>query len=83
MDKLGKSLERSTGKRGGAEINQTLDKLHSDWTKLDSLWASRNRRLEQGLDLQKLNKEADRIDASLSGHEARLRIQDVGVRKGK
>ncbi|XP_067099877.1 spectrin beta chain, non-erythrocytic 5 [Osmerus mordax] len=78
MDKLGKSLERSTGARGGAEIHRTLDKLHSEWTKLDSLWASGNRRLEQGLELQKLNKEADRIDASLSGHEARLRIQDLG-----
>ncbi|KAL0969732.1 hypothetical protein UPYG_G00231540 [Umbra pygmaea] len=79
MEKLGKSLEeQSRGKRGVKDIQQTLGKLNQEWTKLDRLWGSRNRTLEQGLELQKLNQEADRIEAALSGHEARLKVKDLG-----
>nr|XP_029543639.1 spectrin beta chain, non-erythrocytic 5 [Oncorhynchus nerka] len=79
MEKLGKSLEeQSRGNRGVKDVQQTLGKLSQEWTKLDKLWGSRNRRLEQGLELQKLNQEADRIEAALSGHEARLKVKDLG-----
>lgn len=81
MEKLGKSLEeQSRGNRGVKDVQQTLGKLSQEWTKLDKLWGSRNRRLEQGVELQKLNQEADRIEAALSGHEARLKVKDLGVR---
>ncbi|XP_072545910.1 spectrin beta chain, non-erythrocytic 5 [Salminus brasiliensis] len=75
MEKLGESLESSSGRK---DVQQTLAKLNHEWNKLDKLWSSQNRRLQQGLDLQKLNKEADRIDATISGHEARLKINDLG-----
>ncbi|XP_078145742.1 spectrin beta chain, non-erythrocytic 5 [Centroberyx gerrardi] len=80
MEKLGKSLQQgsSNGKRGGVDIQQTLDKLNADWSKLDRMWASRNQLLEQGVELQRLNQEGDRIEAALSGHEARLRVKDLG-----
>ncbi|XP_068456287.1 spectrin beta chain, non-erythrocytic 5 [Clinocottus analis] len=80
MEELGESLQRgsSNGKTGGVDIQQTLDKLKADWSELDELWASRRERLEQGAELQKLNQEGDRIEAALSGHEARLRVKDVG-----
>ncbi|KAM6973270.1 spectrin beta chain, non-erythrocytic 5 [Aplochiton taeniatus] len=78
LENLGKSLDQISGKRGGVDIQMTLDDLNDDWSKLDRLWASRNRHLEQGVELQKMNKEADRIEASLSGHEARLRVKDLG-----
>uniref|UniRef100_A0A8C8K4M3 Spectrin beta chain, non-erythrocytic 5 n=1 Tax=Oncorhynchus tshawytscha TaxID=74940 RepID=A0A8C8K4M3_ONCTS len=79
MEKLGKSLEeQSRGNRGVKDVQQTLGKLSQEWTKLDKLWGSRNRRLEQGVELQKLNQEADRIEAALSGHEARLKVKDLG-----
>ncbi|KAK5857872.1 hypothetical protein PBY51_011085 [Eleginops maclovinus] len=80
MEKLGKSLllGSSNGKAGDVDVQQTLDKLKADWSKLDNLWASRKERLEQGVELQRLNQEGDRIEATLSGHEARLRVQDVG-----
>ncbi|XP_010891275.2 spectrin beta chain, non-erythrocytic 5 isoform X2 [Esox lucius] len=79
MEKLGKSLEdQSSGNRGVKDIHQTLGKLNQEWTKLDRLWGSRNRTLEQGVELQKLNQEADRIEAALSGHEARLKVKDLG-----
>ncbi|XP_049319614.1 spectrin beta chain, non-erythrocytic 5 isoform X1 [Astyanax mexicanus] len=75
MEKLGNSLEASSG---GKDVQQTLAKLNHEWNKLDKLWASRNKRLQQTLELQKLNTEADRIDATISGHEARLKINDLG-----
>uniref|UniRef100_UPI0037E8FE98 spectrin beta chain, non-erythrocytic 5 n=1 Tax=Semicossyphus pulcher TaxID=241346 RepID=UPI0037E8FE98 len=80
MEKLGKALQHgsSNGKSGGVDIQQSLDKLNADWSKLDKLWTSRKERLEQGVELQRLNQEGDRIEAALSGHEARLRVKDVG-----
>ncbi|XP_035467370.2 spectrin beta chain, non-erythrocytic 5 isoform X2 [Scophthalmus maximus] len=78
--KLGESLQQSSSNRttGSADIQQTLDSLTADWSKLDRLWTSGKQRLEQGVELQRLNQEADRIEATLSGHEARLRVKDVG-----
>ncbi|XP_029982912.1 spectrin beta chain, non-erythrocytic 5 [Sphaeramia orbicularis] len=80
MEKLGKSLQQSSssGRTGGGDIQQTLDGLRADWSKLDKLWLSRKQRLEQEVELQRLNQEGDRIETALSGHEARLRVKDVG-----
>ncbi|XP_076156260.1 spectrin beta chain, non-erythrocytic 5 [Alosa pseudoharengus] len=71
LEKLGNTLET-------AEVRRTLAQLEEEWTGLDRLWSGRKRRLEQGLELQKLNLEADRIEATLSAHEARLRVTDLG-----
>lgn len=79
---MGKSLQQSYEmKSRGVDIQQTLDSLNADWSELDQLWANRKQRLEQELELQRLNQEGDRIEAALSGHEARLRVKDVGVRR--
>ncbi|XP_036450101.1 spectrin beta chain, non-erythrocytic 5 isoform X2 [Colossoma macropomum] len=78
MEKLGESLKASSGDKVTKDVQQTLAKLNHEWSKLDKLWSSRNRRLQQGLELQKLNMEADRIDATISSHEARLKIKDLG-----
>ncbi|KAF7648029.1 hypothetical protein LDENG_00163000 [Lucifuga dentata] len=80
MEKLGKMLQHrsSNGTTGGVDIQKTIDKLSGDWSKLDRMWASRNQHLQQGVELQRLNQEGDRIEAALSGHEARLRVKDVG-----
>lgn len=81
---MGESLlhSSSNGKTetGSTDIQQTLDELSADWSKLDRLWASKKQRLEQGVELQRLNQEGDRIEATLSGHEARLKVKDVGVK---
>ncbi|XP_034530593.1 spectrin beta chain, non-erythrocytic 1 [Notolabrus celidotus] len=76
MEKLGKSLQQ--GSTGAVDVQQTLDKLDADWFKLDKMWSSRKEHLEQEVELQRLNQEGDRIEATLSGHEARLRVNDVG-----
>lgn len=82
MEKLGKSLQQGSNRTmGGVDIQQTLDNLTADWSKLDRMWTSRKQHLEEGLELQRLNQEGDRIEAALSGHEARLRVRDVGVRR--
>ncbi|XP_026142105.1 spectrin beta chain, non-erythrocytic 5 isoform X1 [Carassius auratus] len=78
MEKLGQSLEVASGEKGAKDVQQTLTKLDNEWSQLDKLWSSRNRRLEQGLEFQKLNTEADRIEATISGHEARLKVRDLG-----
>ncbi|XP_047467733.1 spectrin beta chain, non-erythrocytic 5 [Mugil cephalus] len=63
---------------GGVDIQQTLDTLNAEWSQMDKLWTERKQHLEQSLELQRLNQEGDRIEATLSGHEARLRVKDVG-----
>ncbi|TRY84982.1 hypothetical protein DNTS_028857 [Danionella cerebrum] len=77
-DNLGQSLKVVSGEKGAKDVQQMLIKLNHEWSELDKLWSSRNRRLEQGVEFQKLNKEADRIEATISGHEARLKIRDLG-----
>ncbi|XP_028993920.1 spectrin beta chain, non-erythrocytic 1 isoform X2 [Betta splendens] len=80
VETLGRSLLQgsSNGKTGGVNIQKMLENLSTDWVKLDRVWTRRKQHLEQELELQRLNQEADRIEAALSGHEARLRVQDVG-----
>lgn len=82
MQTLAKALLKGSadGKMGSVDIQQTLDALTADWSNLDKMWTSRKERLEQEVELQRLNQEGDRIEAALSGHEARLRVKDVGVR---
>ncbi|XP_066510159.1 spectrin beta chain, non-erythrocytic 5 [Hoplias malabaricus] len=78
LEKLNESLEKLPEGKVAKDVQQTVAKLNHEWNKLDKLWSSRNRKLQQGLELQKLNKEADRIDATISGHEARLKVKDLG-----
>lgn len=78
MENLGQSLQK--GKTGGLDIQQTLNGLGADCSEVDRLWVSRRQQLEQEVELQRLNQEADRIEATLSGHEARLKVTEVGVR---
>ncbi|KAF7704200.1 hypothetical protein HF521_021272 [Silurus meridionalis] len=78
MEKLAKSLEASSEEKVSKDIQQTLTQLNQEWSRLDKLWSSRNKRLEQALQLQKWNKDADRIDATIAGHEARLKVKDLG-----
>lgn len=79
MGRLGQSLH--TGKTEAMDIQRTMADLNDDLVRLEELWATRRQRLEQGLELQRLNQEGDRIEATLSGHEARLKVQDDGVRR--
>uniref|UniRef100_A0A8B9PGF4 Calponin-homology (CH) domain-containing protein n=1 Tax=Apteryx owenii TaxID=8824 RepID=A0A8B9PGF4_APTOW len=45
---------------------------------LEKMWEQRQKKLQDGLELQKFNREADCINAALSSHEAFLRGDDLG-----
>lgn len=68
------------GGTGGYDIQQTLNSLNAESSNVERLWVRGRQRLEQEVDLQRLNQEADRIEATLSGHQARLKVTEVGVR---
>ncbi|KAE8587142.1 hypothetical protein XENTR_v10021875, partial [Xenopus tropicalis] len=60
------------------EVRDALITLSKEYNALGDLWVERNKRLQQGLELQQFNKEADSINAALSSHEAFLRVNDLG-----
>lgn len=78
---MGEALQRAStrGRTEAADVNQTLRDLDDDLSRLEELWAASRGRLEQGVELQRFNQEGDRIETTLSGHEARLRVRDLGV----
>ncbi|KAG8449435.1 hypothetical protein GDO86_016185, partial [Hymenochirus boettgeri] len=60
------------------DVRETLITLCSEYNILSDLWVERNNRLQQNLELQQFNKEANSINAALSSHEAFLRLDDLG-----
>ncbi|NXO10573.1 SPTN5 protein, partial [Oriolus oriolus] len=60
------------------EVHQTMERLAKENKKLEEMWGKRWKKLQDGLELQKFNREGDRINAALSGHEAFLRGDDLG-----
>lgn len=78
MDQLAQSLQQ--GKTESVEVQRPLEDLNHELSRLGELWATRRQRLEHSLELQRLNQEGDRIEATLSGHRARLKVQADGVR---
>uniref|UniRef100_UPI00398EAE6B spectrin beta chain, non-erythrocytic 5 n=1 Tax=Pristiophorus japonicus TaxID=55135 RepID=UPI00398EAE6B len=60
------------------DVEQMMQKMMDMQAKLEDVWKERNAKLQEGLKLQQFNREADRIEATLSGHEAFLKIDDLG-----
>ncbi|KAM9294405.1 spectrin beta chain, non-erythrocytic 5 [Gastrophryne carolinensis] len=60
------------------EVQVSLVTLIQEYNGLGDLWVKRKNKLEQGLELQQFLREADRINAALSSHEAFLRVDDLG-----
>ncbi|KAM4663546.1 spectrin beta chain, non-erythrocytic 5 [Discoglossus pictus] len=60
------------------DVREALLTLTREYNVLSDLWVERKNRLEQGLELQKFQREADSINAALSSHEAFLRVDDLG-----
>ena len=56
-----------------------LAKLSADQREINQKWAEKERYLNEMLDLQLFNTEAERIDAATKGHEAFLEITNLGV----
>jgi len=56
-----------------------VERLAEENKELENMWEQRWKKLQDGLELQKFNREGDRINAALSSHEAFLRGDDLGV----
>lgn len=60
------------------DVSERLDKLHGLYQAVISDWLAKEARLQQCLELQQFNREADQIEATTSSHEAFLDFTDLG-----
>uniref|UniRef100_A0A183IDZ9 Calponin-homology (CH) domain-containing protein n=1 Tax=Soboliphyme baturini TaxID=241478 RepID=A0A183IDZ9_9BILA len=76
VNNLGMRLLRL--RRNDSEVQKTMQMLAADQNDVKQMWQSKQRHLEEMLDLQLFMREADRIDAATKGYQAFLDIKDVG-----
>ncbi|XP_031782461.2 spectrin beta chain, non-erythrocytic 1 isoform X3 [Nasonia vitripennis] len=60
------------------EVKERHEKLHGLYDNVTSTWLSKEAWLEQCLELQQFNREADQIDATTSSHATFLEFTDLG-----
>lgn len=60
------------------DVSERLDKLHGLYQAVTSDWMVKEAWLQQCLELQQFNREADQIEATTSSHEAFLEFTDLG-----
>ncbi|NXF34969.1 SPTN5 protein, partial [Nyctibius bracteatus] len=79
LEELGRQVihEQPSNSRT-VDVHQSMQRLAEENKELEKLWEQRQKKLQDGLELQKFNREGDRINAALSGHEAFLRGNDLG-----
>ncbi|XP_068802060.1 spectrin beta chain, non-erythrocytic 5 isoform X2 [Struthio camelus] len=79
LEELGRKVihEQPSNSRTG-EVHQSMERLAEENKLLEKMWEQRQKKLQDGLELHKFNREADRINAALSSHEAFLRGDDLG-----
>uniref|UniRef100_A0A8B9QPH1 Calponin-homology (CH) domain-containing protein n=1 Tax=Anas platyrhynchos TaxID=8839 RepID=A0A8B9QPH1_ANAPL len=70
---------KSQKERAGSSCPFNGKRLAQENKELEKMWEQRQKKLQDGLELQKFNREGDRINAALSSHEAFLRGDDLGV----
>ncbi|KAM6274075.1 spectrin beta chain, non-erythrocytic 5 [Porphyrio hochstetteri] len=79
LEKLGRKVIREQPSDGKSmDVHQSMEILAKENKELEKMWEQRWKNLQDGLELQKFNREGDRINAALSGHEAFLRGNDLG-----
>ncbi|NWS56399.1 SPTN5 protein, partial [Chunga burmeisteri] len=79
LEELGRKVihEQPSNSRT-VDVHQSMERLAEESKELEKMWEQRQKKLQDGLELQKFNREGDRINAALSGHEAFLRGDDLG-----
>ncbi|XP_043493138.1 spectrin beta chain, non-erythrocytic 5 isoform X1 [Polistes fuscatus] len=60
------------------DVRERLEKLHGLYRSVSSDWMAKEEWLQQCLELQQFNREADQIEATTSSHEAFLEFTDLG-----
>ncbi|NWY43671.1 SPTN5 protein, partial [Sylvia atricapilla] len=79
LEELGhKVVHQQPSNNRSRDVHDTMERLAKENKELVEMWEKRWKRLQDGLELQKFNREGDRINAALSGHEAFLRGDDLG-----
>lgn len=56
-----------------------MQRLAAEQEAVQRGWAEKQKWLQQCVELQVFNREADKIDATTKGHEAFLEYADLGV----
>lgn len=74
---LGKKLLKSNP--GLSDVKEYMELLEAQRDALQRGWAEKQEWLNECLQLQLFNKEADNIDAATSAHQAFLEFNDLGV----
>lgn len=75
---MGKKLLKSNP--GLSDVKEQLELLEAQRDALKRGWPEKQEWLNQCLQLQLFNKEADNMDAATSAHQAFLEFHDLGVR---
>ncbi|XP_027530020.1 spectrin beta chain, non-erythrocytic 5 [Neopelma chrysocephalum] len=79
LEELGhKVIHQQPSNSRTMDVHQSMERLAKENKELLKMWEQRLKKLQDGLELQKFNREGDRINAALSGHEAFLRGDDLG-----
>ncbi|KAM6073898.1 spectrin beta chain, non-erythrocytic 5 [Chlamydotis macqueenii] len=79
LEELGvKVIREQPSNNRTIEVHQSMERLAERNKELEKMWEQRQKKLQDGLELQKFNREGDRVNAALSGHEAFLRGDDLG-----
>ncbi|XP_068017491.1 spectrin beta chain, non-erythrocytic 5 isoform X2 [Melanerpes formicivorus] len=79
LEELGHKVIHNQPSNGRTtDVYQAMERLAKENKELEKMWEQRQKKLQDGLELQKFNREGDRINAALSGHEAFLRGDDLG-----
>lgn len=60
------------------EVKERYDKLHGLYDKVKTEWLGKEAWLEQCLELQQFNREADQIEATTSSHATFLEFVELG-----
>ncbi|XP_009997918.1 PREDICTED: spectrin beta chain, non-erythrocytic 5 [Chaetura pelagica] len=79
LEELGhKVIHEQPSNSRTTDVHQFMEKLTKENKELEKMWEQKQKKLQDGLELQKFNREGDRINAALSGHEVFLRGDDLG-----
>ncbi|XP_050079457.1 spectrin beta chain, non-erythrocytic 1 [Anopheles maculipalpis] len=79
LAKLGQQiLDRNPALTEDPEMANKIAKLEAERQQLHGAWLSKEKKLQQCIELQIFNREADKIDATTKSHEAYLEYDDLG-----
>lgn len=76
LSQLGKQLMQRNPNL--VDVPETLKKLADEQEALYAAWKVKEQKLQQCIELQVFNREADKIDATTKSHEAYLEYDDLG-----